>query len=460
MVKGRKGKRVIVFVMASALILLAVFGVVKLCVRVQKYSYNRTDSVLYNPFIGFAPNADYLEAVGDNRLIYVDVTWKELEPEEGKFDFESIYEENYLNKWRAEGKNVVFRFICDNPSDEEHMDIPSWLYDKTKDGTFYSTDYGKGYSPNYDNEVFIQYHKAAIEALGEEFGGDNFFFYIELGSVGHWGEWHVKYDEGIDRLPGWDVLSQYVMPYIEAFPNAKILMRRPFPAVREDGLGVYNDMTGEPDSTLEWLSWISDGDEYTETKKKVELPACPDVWETAPVGGEFTSSIPMEDMLTSDKERTLELLEESHMSFIGPKCPIACDEEEKFPDEVNAVRSKLGYCYGVSESSIAYSRLSGKLRLNLSISNYGAAPMYFDWPLCVYVLDDSGNVLERVETNIKLSEIAGGTVKPVEATLALDKDKFEDIPILAIGIENPETGEAEIQLDMDVENYGYKYLLN
>ena len=41
-----------------------------------------------------------------------------------------------------------------------------------------------------------------------------------------------------------------------------------------------------------------------------------------------------------------------------------------------------------------------------------------------------------------------------------DKDKFEDIPILAIGIENPETGEAEIQLDMDVENYRYKYLLN
>ena len=76
------------------------------------------------------------------------------------------------------------------------------------------------------------------------------------------------------------------------------------------------------------------------------------------------------------------------------------------------------------------------------------------------MLDDFGNVLERVETNIKLSEIAGGTVKPVEATLALDKDKFEDIPILAIGIENPETGEAEIQLDMDVENYGYKYLLN
>ena len=91
MIKGRKGKRVIVFVMVLALMLLAVFGVIKMCAKVQKYSYNRTGSVLYNPFIGFAPNADYLEAVGDNRLVYVDVTWKELEPEEGKFDFESIY---------------------------------------------------------------------------------------------------------------------------------------------------------------------------------------------------------------------------------------------------------------------------------------------------------------------------------------------------------------------------------
>ena len=111
MIKGRKGKRVIVFVMVLALMLLAVFGVIKLCAKVQKYSYNRTDSVLYNPFIGFAPNADYVEAVGGNRLVYVDVTWKELEPEEGKFDFESIYEDNYLDKWRAEWKNVVFRFI-------------------------------------------------------------------------------------------------------------------------------------------------------------------------------------------------------------------------------------------------------------------------------------------------------------------------------------------------------------
>ena len=41
MIKGRKGKRVIVFVMALALMSLAVFGVIKLCVRVQKYSYNR-----------------------------------------------------------------------------------------------------------------------------------------------------------------------------------------------------------------------------------------------------------------------------------------------------------------------------------------------------------------------------------------------------------------------------------
>ena len=66
----------------------------------------------------------------------------------------------------------MFRFVCDKPSDEAHRDIPDWLYEKTGgDGTAYDMDYGKGYSPNYDNETFIRAHERAIKALGERYGG-------------------------------------------------------------------------------------------------------------------------------------------------------------------------------------------------------------------------------------------------------------------------------------------------
>ena len=82
------------------------------------------------------------------------------------------------------------------------MDIPWWLYEKTEeDGTWYDGEYGKGYSPDYNNKVFIEEHEKAIKALGEHFGKDGLISYIELGSLGHWGEWHVNYSEGITRIP-------------------------------------------------------------------------------------------------------------------------------------------------------------------------------------------------------------------------------------------------------------------
>ena len=82
------------------------------------------------------------------------------------------------------------------------MDIPQWLYDKTDHaGTWYDMEYGKGYAPDYNNEQMIQYHKRAVNALGEHFGRDGLVSYIELGSLGHWGEWHVNISAGIQSLP-------------------------------------------------------------------------------------------------------------------------------------------------------------------------------------------------------------------------------------------------------------------
>ncbi len=82
---------------------------------------------------------------------------------------------------------------------EPHRDIPDWLYEKTKDGKDYDISYGKGYSPNYANRVFTEAHAKAVAALGKRFGQDTFFSYVELGSLGHWGEWHIKTGEGLVR---------------------------------------------------------------------------------------------------------------------------------------------------------------------------------------------------------------------------------------------------------------------
>lgn len=260
-------------------------------------AFAKSGEILKNPVMGFAPEADYLEAAADNTLVYVDVSWRELEPSEGVFAFEAIEKANHLDEWRAAGKHVVFRFVCDLPGDEPHRDIPDWLYEKTKDGKDYDISYGKGYSPNYANRVFIEAHAKAIAALGKRFGQDTFFSYVELGSLGHWGEWHVKYEDGLPRMPGEAVRRQYIAPYLTAFPHAKILMRRPFVDAKKENFGLFNDMAGDRESTEEWLDWIANGGDYAQAGETDALVAMPSVWETAPVGGEFTSRYSFAELL-------------------------------------------------------------------------------------------------------------------------------------------------------------------
>ena len=301
---------------------------------------------------------------------------------------------------------------------------------------------------------------------------DSFFCFIELGSVGHWGEWHVKYDDGIKRLPPEELLREYVEPYLTAFPNAKLLMRRPFPYVSEYGVGVYNDMTGHSGDTQRWLSWISEGGTYSGPETPMELIAVPEVWKSAPVGGEFTSAYPMSELLTDRLDETLGLLADSHMTFIGPMCPIANKDEKAYPDEVHEVLGSLGYRYGVSRCRIIENRFTGSMVVKLTVNNHGTAPMYFDWPFCVYLIGSDGSVVSRYETDIRLTDIYAGESAQCRLTLTDDdRRRLVEMPAesknagksevaLAVGIENPDTVLPEVKLDMEVESRGNYFFLN
>lgn len=425
----------------------------------KEYFYKRVEGTLRNPMMGFAPRAEYVDQVGDNTLIYVDVTWRELEPEEGVYDFSRIAEDNYFEMWKSQGKKVVFRFVCDLPRREAHFDIPDWLYEKTGDGTIYDCEYGKGYSPNYANPLFIEYHKKAIEALGREYGQDTFICYVQFGSLGHWGEWHVNYDAGIERFPSEEICRQYVEPYIMAFPKAKLMMRRPFSFVTEFGMGVFNDMTGEPVDTEEWLDWIYNGGVYEDASEPIVLTPCKDIWLTAPIGGEFSSGRSMEEMLVTEQARTTELLQRSCMTFIGPKCPMLNGEEKMWPEAVAEVLKNVGYRYGAESAKVEHDNVIGTASVELRLKNYGVAPMYFAWPVCMYLLDEQGKLTERKVLDVDLTKLAKGMSVDVKVVWEGENLK-KDMQLIAIGIENPDTGKPEVLLDMDVKVQDKVYILN
>ena len=397
--------------------------------------YKESQTAFGNPLMGYAPSAWYNEVSEDISLLYMDITWAELEPEEGVYNWASIDEENQISRWRKEGKHLVLRFVCDIPSEEAHIDIPEWLYEKSGEaGRWYDGEYGKGFAPDYNNPTIISCHEQAVKALGEHFGQDGLISYVELGSLGHWGEWHVNYSEGIQRIPREAVRDKYILPWTEAFPDAMILMRRPFAAVEKYGFGLYNDMTGQPEATQSWLGWINNGGEYDQTGEKNVIVPMKDFWKTAPSGGEFTSSLSMEEMLDTNLSGTVEMIREAHTTFLGPKIP-----DENYVDGYKEVLKNMGYRLWISMAELKNTAKGS--RLKLTWENSGVAPMYKEWPVYVYIEDESSKLVEKSRISIKISSLLPG--EKATTLTALETERMNSLLEkgyrLSVGIEDPMT---------------------
>lgn len=397
--------------------------------------YKESQAAFGNPLMGYAPSAWYNEVSEDISFLYMDITWAELEPEEGVYNWASIDEENQISRWRKEGKHLVFRFVCDIPGEEAHMDIPEWLYEKSgKAGKWYDGEYGKGFALDYNNPTIISCHEQAVKALGEHFGQDGLISYVELGSLGHWGEWHVNYSEGIQRIPREAVRDKYILPWTEAFPDARILMRRPFASAEKYGFGLYNDMTGQPEATQSWFDWINNGGEYDQTGEKNVIVPMKDFWKTAPSGGEFTSSLSMEEMLDTNLSGTVEMIREAHTTFLGPKIP-----DENYVDGYKEVLKNMGYRLWISMAELKNTAKGS--RLKLTWENSGVAPMYKEWPVYVYIEDESGKLVEKSRISIKISSLLPG--EKATTLTALETERLNSLLEkgyrLSVGIEDPMT---------------------
>ena len=367
--------------------------------------YDALADTVPNPLMGYAPDARDEEACANTSLVYIGLTWAEWEPSEGRYDIEGFEQAFHIERWKEEGKHAVLRFLADVPGEEKHMDIPDWLYQKTGDGAFYSTSYGQGYAPDYSNRYLRERHKKAIKALADYCNKDSFAAYVELGSLGHWGEWHTAWSQNraIPKLPDAEICWEYVLDYSDTFHNVLFLMRRNYPMVTDAGLGLYHDMVGDPADTEEWLGWLAEGGGQETQRNELELQPAPDNWKTAPVGGELTSRFSREELLEDELKRTIDQTCALHMTFLGPNCP-----EESEPRSRNVLESHLGYRLFVSKLETVFDFGKNILRVGMTWENNGAAPFYWDWPVMMVVYNAEGERIYWQDLELRLPEVLPG----------------------------------------------------
>lgn len=410
-----------------------------------------------NPMMGYAPYAENLDACEQAGMVFIKLKWSDWEPEMGRYDAGFLESKYHLSRWKAMGKHGVLRFICDEPGQEGHADIPQWLLEATGDGTYYTASSGSGYSPNYENPYFIQRHAMAVAALADFFNQDDFLAYVEFGSLGFWGEWHARDSGGYSLMPSAQTCWDYVLPYSEQFRNVRFLMRRSYVQAVDAGLGLYNDMLGDREQTDRWLAWTVNGGSQDTMGDSLPILPYDAFWETGPVGGEFTSQPEPETLFHEGLPELLNQVEACHLTFVGPNCPDA----EDYGPAYEAVLRRLGYKYYVSRLSTAFSFAEDALVLTLDWENAGAAPLYWDWPVMIKIFDSQENLVYFETLDLKLSQLVpGGKITTNTSIPYLDSIRDG----LSVGITiNSYDGKDCVLLAMDTEAledcqiiYGYQ----
>jgi hypothetical protein len=317
---------------------------------VKTATYKESSRVISNPLIGLVMDSDTEDSLEPFSLVYLGVSWKDIEPEKGKFDFQSFEGKNRFNYWKQRGVKFILRVFMDYPSNESHMDIPKWLYDEIGGkGTWYHEEDNSGFAPDYANELLLKYHKEMIKALAARYDTDSSVAYIEIGSIGHWGEWHNTYLGTRANFPTADITDLYVKDYLESFKHKLLVMRRPFQIAKDNNLGLFNDSFGDKFQTNDYfLNWIDKG--YEDMNAVQSLPAMKDFWKTAPSGGEFANYPGEQYIETKNLESTIDMLKNSHTSWLGPSHPGYNKLNNEKQQNLDNLLNLMGYRYSIISS--------------------------------------------------------------------------------------------------------------
>lgn len=408
-------------------------------------SFDLDPTVTRSPLMGFAPDARNVEQCEKSDLVFILLRWADWEPEEGVFDIETLESKFYLEHWRQEGKHAVLRFVCDIPGDEDHLDIPDWLYEKTR-GAHYETELGMGYSPDYANASFQQAHLAALEKLGEYCGRDGFIAFVELGSIGHWGEWHASDARGRSLMPDAEVCEDYIHAYIDCFESSKLLMRRNYIAAVDEQMGFYNDMTGNLPATETWLDWMRNGGSQETSGREMTLVPVEHLGRETPVGGEFASDVSMDDILGESFGEVLSSITASHITFLGPNVPDLLEEETAVARE--SILRRMGYRIYVTELKMQYNFSSRMLNVTLMWTNAGNAGFFFDWPVTLYLYDADRNPVYWDTLELDLRDLNAQDTIRLETQVPMDDALKKDF-YLGISITDY-TGSIRVPLAFDM----------
>jgi len=136
-----------------------------------------------------------------SNVVYARYGWSDLEPEEGKYNFDKIRKNIEIVK----AKNMMLGIgigttIVYNSKTDCKQQAPEWLFESKDNGGCGAPYYSLQATnktiklPYYNDSVFMEKMQNFLNAFAEEFNDNPNIAYVDMRNYGNWGEWHFASD--------------------------------------------------------------------------------------------------------------------------------------------------------------------------------------------------------------------------------------------------------------------------
>ena len=405
---------------------------------VRRVTFTEDASVFRNPGQGWSSmggesSLRRMEKLVNVGAIYARLTWAQLEPREGVYDWKPL--DDLLACGERHGLPVSFRIMCVNRSGGPEYDTPKWVFDKgarqdpfeigvrpwRKTGTSPLAAQPK-HAPHFDDPIFLEAHERFIKALGGRYDGNPLLGGLDLGSYGNWGEWHCsglppnvpeklcRDAEGriLDPQPKrayvasrtypLEIRTRYADAYLNAFRKTPLVFMSDDWEVMKHALGegplprvgFRRDGVGSPWHFTRWIG----------TAPYTALPGMGTVWRTKPVWFEFYARAGDMRKRGWDIPFSIEWMLTNHVTVVNT-CPFV-PETLKDDDPLRPLMRRIDLYAGArlvpASASVTFE--NGVLSVSLAGENKGVAPIHLPYE-AVYAFKsaDGQTVAEHVSAS-------------------------------------------------------------
>ncbi|WP_346319213.1 DUF4832 domain-containing protein [Chitinophaga sp. YIM B06452] len=319
--------------------------------------------------------------------IYLRLAWCYLEPEEGVYNWELL--DSIINRWTAWGHTISFRITCKETNGPPYA-TPGWVKKAGARGKMMQDD--KAWAPDYDDPVFLEKLENFHKAFAARYDGKPWVEYIDIGSIGEWGEGHTAFS-------GWEdvpvaVVKRHIDMYKRCYRKSVLLISDDFIGQRDaddgsdyaiyhyclqSGIGFRDDS-----GNVKWYKTLGFGPScirspelYSRVYKKI-----PVVLES----DHYTDAV--QNDMWKDGTGFEKAIRETHATFIGFH-----HYPREWLSENTILAGKLanlsGYWYFPKFAMMpdTFRINSGRNYLRMTWENHGVAPAYHRYKLSIQLVN-------------------------------------------------------------------------